>query len=58
MQLSTLEGYHPPHVGHHSTTAIPRDWERDVGLIQHQMEGIRLDTTAIRHDFQAHLENF
>jgi hypothetical protein len=58
MQLSSLEGYPAPHVGCHSTTGVLGDWDHDIGIIQHQMEGIRIDTNAIRNDFQAHLENF
>jgi hypothetical protein len=51
MQLSSSEGYPAPHVGCHSTTGVPGDWDHDIGIIQHQMEGIRIDTNAIRNDF-------
>ena len=29
-----------------------------MGFIQHQIEGIHLDTTALRHDFHAHVQDF
>ena len=58
MQLSSSEGYPPPHPSRHSTTAVLGDWERDVGFLQHQMDRICLDTTALHHDFHAHVQNF
>ena len=57
-QLSSSEGYPPPHAGRHSTLAVPGDWECDMGFIQHQIEGIHLDTTALHHDFQGHVQDF
>ena len=29
-----------------------------MGFMQHQMEGIHLDTTTLRHDFRAHVQDF
>ena len=57
-QLSSSEGYPPPHLGRHSTSAYHETLECELEFIQHRVEGIQLDTTALHHDFQGHVQDF